>query len=136
MAERGFFCDFATKAIGTVGWTLHHKGVACDAIGGSANSSYGNEFVQRRLPAGKRSVRFDLSAHGEEHASILARAWCHKLQYFLDAEIADQRLCRRGVPMALIQEYEEPSEFQRLAARATAETRKRVQQIRETFSTP
>ena len=80
-------------------------------------------------------MRFDVSAYGEAVCGILARASCHRMQYFFDREVADATVVERPFTAAEISEYAETSEFAKVAAApSTPGVAKRVQQIREVFA--
>ena len=91
------------------------------------------------MPAPWRSekpMRFDVAAYGEEACGILARGFCHKLQHFLNLELANPALAQApGSPEALAA-YQEPSEFIKLAERAMGGDKvlRRVAQIRKVLA--
>ena len=99
---------------------------------GVARNEIAKEFLDRRV--GQRSVRFDVSAYGNEAPGILARAWVHKMQWFLEHEYANPSLVDQPIPLQLFNEYSEPSEFTKLATTASGALLRRVKQIRSVFA--
>ena len=80
------------------------------------------------------SARFEISLYSATHASVFARAWAHRMQHFLNCEVAagdveyafsDQDVAR----------YSEPTEFAQAAKalQSQAQAVKRVQSIRALF---
>ena len=50
------------------------------------------DFMERRMP--KKIVPFSTRDCGVETRSILARSWCHNMQWFLEEETANLFTCR------------------------------------------
>ena len=124
--------DFKTKPL--IGkWTLKHKGIAQDAVAGVASGFLATSFCRNR--GEQLMMRFDLSAHGgAANCGILARAFCHRMQHFFNAELSDPRIAGKPFPDAVIDAYKEPSEFIKFAATPLLEqTAKRIKAIRGLF---
>ena len=83
-----------------------------------------------------KSAVYELNVYGDEIAGTLARAWVHKMQFFLELALV------RGMGCAYtaddIAGYEEPPDFSELEqnTREQAAIRRRVLQIRRLFSRP
>ena len=61
-------------------WTVEHKHVAYDAVSGQARSGLPKEFC---VAYGIQSmVSFSVAKYGDRDPSVLARAWCHKMEFF------------------------------------------------------
>ena len=75
------------------------------------------------------------SVHGGEVASgILARAFCHRMQYFLDQQLSDSALAGRPFPPNVVAGYVESSEFRFwLAGAFSTEAQARIKAIRRPF---
>jgi hypothetical protein len=61
-------------------WTRHNRGRAYDAISGQARGGTPKQFC--RAYGLNVMVSFATDLYGEVAASILARAWCHRMEYF------------------------------------------------------
>lgn len=124
--------DFKVVILGGK-WTMQHKHTAFDAIQGIARGGLAKEFCDRR--GLQQSMRFDVSAYGQERCQVLARAFCHKMQYFLQAEIGNQDLVHKPFPPNVVGEYVEPSEMTKIASGQLSKAlEKRICQIRELLS--
>ena len=126
--------DFRTQALGGK-WTLQHRGHVADAIQGAARGALAQDFCTRRsLP---KSIRFELTAYSADACGVLARAWCHKMQYFFNIELQDgKHIDKAKFDPDLFTAYKEPTEFTALASQADATTgrlAKRIAQIRSLF---
>ena len=114
-------------------WTMEHKGVPCDAIIGEARGAIAESFCRHRMT--QLSMRFSVKEKdygGVGPCGSMARAFCHRMQYYLDAELRQPDLAEKPFPEALHEAYEEPSEFVKFAAgNLKAATRKRVAGIRK-----
>ena len=117
--------DFGTRVLGGA-WTLQERGVVFDAIQGIARREFANQFCTRR--GVQKPMRFDVSACGQEGRSIMARAWCHRMQYFLDLELAHGE--GHVYTDAERRDYCEPSEFTMWADAVKGRALERVAQIR------
>ena len=61
-------------------WTVEHTHVAFYAMSGQARSGLPKEFC---VAYGIQSmVFFSVAKHGDRDPSVLARAWCHKMEFF------------------------------------------------------
>ena len=105
------------------------KGVPFDAIQGIARREFANHFCQRR--GVQKSIRCDIAAYQQDGCAIMARAWCHRMQYFLNLDLArgESHVFTSGD----LSEYHEPSEFTTWAAAAGGRASKRIAQIRTLF---
>ena len=61
---------------------------------------------------------------------VLARVWCHKLQFFLDAEQGRPAGRDLSLDHNTFEGYQEPEAFRHLAFEASGPLRRRVQQFR------
>ena len=77
--------DFSTRVLGGA-WLLKTKGIPFDAIQGAARNELAKEFCGRRLL--QKTMRFDYNVYGGEHCGVLARAWCHRMQWLLNLELS------------------------------------------------
>lgn len=76
--------DFQTTLLGGA-WTSKHKGVLADAFSAQAKGERAIAFcIARHMP---RSARYEISLYTEQFASVLARAWCHRMQFLLNLAI-------------------------------------------------
>ena len=64
-------------------------------------------------------MRFDLDTYGQDVCHILARSWCHKMQFLFDAHTQHPGDLGAEVPLEE-HHYEEPSELMQLAASAVS----------------
>ena len=81
-------------------------------IAGSARGALGEDFCQRR--GVQKPMRFDVAAYGEEACGILAKGFCHRLQHFLNLELANPALVQAPFSPGALAAYQEPSEFIKL----------------------
>ena len=125
--EHSGMVDFRCHVIGSK-WTVLRKKKGFDGIGGEPTNEYSLAFLERRI--GQKSVQFDTGAYGVDVCCTLARAFCHKMQFFMDRE----PLAVRGASMPFAPDvfdtYVEPSEFAALAQLGNVAFMKRVRQIR------
>ena len=122
--------DFKTSVLGGQ-WLLAERGLACDAIQGSARGALANGFCARR--AVQKSIRFDLAAYGHEACGILARAGCQQMQFYLNAELGGRAEENLPFEANVHDAYAEPTEFVWLCASPDATSRamaRRIAQIR------
>ena len=119
--------DFKTRVLGGP-WLMKTKGIPFDAVQGFASGESAKEFCTRR--AVQKTVRFDYSVYGDENCGILARAWCHRMQFAWELELSGVV----ALTAAFAEEHwgacEEPSEFSRIAETASGRLKGRVVQIR------
>ena len=120
--------DFQVTVLGGEHTQTHHD-KPFDACAGSCRGGDAKKFHTRRF-GGIRFFRADYSAHGPAIPAVLARAWCHRMQFFFnkDAELgADAPFTDE-----LIVTYQETSEFERLCEQnaGNATVMARVAQIR------
>lgn len=122
--------DFKTRVVGRSS-LLEQKGNALQAIVGEQATPKAREFCQRRHV--QQSVSFSPEKFGGPDAcGLLARAWCHKMQYFLNQE----QLHAAGtfeIDAAALAQYCEPTDFAQLADIGGQQVRRRAQQIRNIF---
>ena len=125
---------FKTNVLGGM-WLLAERGVACDAIQGAARGALAIGFCARRRV--QKTIRLELAAHGHEACDIMARAWCHRMQHYLSAEVSGAAAEAEAFPAHVHTSYVEPSEFVRLCASAEAAVAglaRRLAQIRGTLA--
>ena len=103
--------DFLSTCLGGP-WTKVHKGVDADAIRGYAMSKTAIEFCEARGMF--QSRRCEISLYTFDHASSFTRAWCHRMQYFLNLalEVGDYSCVFTPEQLSA---YEEPIDFTRAA---------------------
>ena len=99
--------DFSVTVLGGA-WTMAARGVAADAVQASARSPLAKDFCRRRgLPL---SARFEISTYSQEHATVMARAWAHRMQLFLNVEIMSEDIAYEFTQQDK-DEYVEPTEL-------------------------
>ena len=76
--------DFRVKELGGDA-NMAKKGRFYDFIMGGARGFLAEEFCVRR--GFQHTMRFDIDYYGQDEAYILARAFCHKMQYAFDWEL-------------------------------------------------
>ena len=84
-----------------------------DAVQGIARNALAKDFCRRRgVPGG--AIRFNFSTYGSATCGILARAWCHKMQHYLNLEVVHP--LGEGLVFGPEEHatYDEPSELKRL----------------------
>ena len=107
--------------------TFELTGYPFDAVLASASGSFAHSWCTSHLK--KVSRRFDFSLYGEQGPFILARAWCHKANYFYN-------LWESSVDPAFtftqahVQSWPEPQEFANFALGASPEQFTAVKEIR------
>ena len=112
------------------GWTAKKKGRTYDNIAGMARGGLPESFCRRR--ALQMSFRMDTIEHsGPENCYILARAWCHRMQFFFDWELAVGSW-KAVWKDEYLDDYIEPLEAQRTFADPPTKvcTKKRIQKLR------
>ena len=75
----------------------------------------------------------DAAQRGHDACGIMARAWCHKMQFYLNAELGGRAEENLPFEANVHDAYAEPTEFVRLCASPDATTRamaRRIAQIR------
>ena len=122
--------DFRTRAV-TRSCLAEQRGNALQAIVGEHASQRAREFCGRRHV--QLSVSFSPEVYGHEACGVLARAWCHRVQHFLNEELSQPAGTAYTIDADAVAAYKEPAEFARLAETAAAQLRRRVQQIRGIF---
>ena len=104
-----------------------------DATQGTASGAAALSFCRRRgIQSGQ--IRFNINRYGSDTCGILARAWCHKMQWYYNVEL----LSPEGEATVFSPDhhsaYLEPTEFQHLVAHDTRPFLvERVTQIRNLF---
>ena len=78
---------------------------------------------------------FDINAYGQEVCGIMARSWCHKMQFYFDLEHADPAGQSKIFRERDHDGYTEPSEFTKLVSAGQYPTTlaKRIAQVRSMF---
>ena len=110
-------------------WTMAHEARACSAAQGFASGRAAQMFSANRV--GQKSMRFDVDICGQGGSQMLARAWCHRMQYFFDAHHADPTIGDAPFPAHIHAGYCETDEFANFArGRISEQTRKRVADVR------
>ena len=110
-------------------WLYENTGKGSDAILAEPSGELASKFSQRRI--GQKSARWTYNTHEGHNCAIMARAWCHRMQHFFNAEIANPELVGSPFPVAIIASYEEPSEFVKFAnSKLKKATVPRVAEIR------
>ena len=117
--------DYRPRVLGCR-WLAETSGRPFDAIQGVARTDEAADFAERITK--QETMRCAVSL-GVQNAGILARAWCHRMQFFGDRE-------KHALVLATGEEatqvYMEPDEFKQLADSdcLSAELRARVRMIR------
>lgn len=119
--------DFGTRVVGGTS-AMKSKGTAYDSIQGFARTELAKDFCIRRDI--QKSISFDYTIYGGECCSIMARAWCHRMQWLFDKDLACVIQRETAFKPSDMKDYVEPSEFTRFAADATGKAAARVNQIR------
>ena len=97
--------------------TLLKKGIYHDAVQGKCISKIGRDFADRR---GLQSTfKCTFRTHDEEPSRIMARAWAHRMQWFLNYELAHSAEGVVEFTDDIVSQYVEPHEFTLLDAAAT-----------------
>ena len=104
---------------------------AVSAFRGEARTEETKDFA--RAQGVHMSGTFFTSRYGSSHAGILARGWCHKMQYFFNIAVLRGNDCH--FTSAEVEAYEEPTEFSNLAREVSARSpeMKRIRDIRALF---
>jgi hypothetical protein len=121
--------DFKVNLLGGA-WSLQTKGkavVACLASAKTARAT--NWCIQYGM---HRSGRFEVSLYGEQAAQTFARAWAHRMQFFLDLYLASGESQYRYT-QGDKDSYLEPTEFTALASTLKGKVLARAAQLRGTF---
>ena len=118
--------DFRGTILGGA-WTKKHKGVAYDAYAGKACNQSAKAFC--RMYGLGMSARFALSTCSEKLASVFARAWCEKMQFFFDVYKAsgDERYIFTADDVA---SFEETAGFSAAFEESEGVARERAEQVR------
>jgi hypothetical protein len=116
--------DFNVELLGG-SWTSVHRGVLYDAFAGRAA---GREAVDLCVRFGlAKSFRCSTTQCGDDTAHVVAKAWCHLMQYMFDRSRelgGDDALAE-----ALLEGYTEPGDVAR-AWEAGGPARARIEQLR------
>jgi hypothetical protein len=123
--------NFGTRVLGGA-FTVGATGSAYDAMQGFCRNRLAEDWCLSR--GAQRSMRFDPRQIGDASAGILARAWAHRMQFFMDREVFDPSLVGGPFPVSVVAEYEEPSEFTALALRASPAELRHVDRVRALFA--
>ena len=127
--EESLVEDFKVNLLGGA-WSLQTKGKAVVACLASAKTPRATNWcVQYGL---YRSGRFEVSVYGEHAAQTFARAWAHRMQFFLDLYLASNERQYRYT-QGDKDSYLEPTEFTALASTLMGKVLARAAQLRDTF---
>lgn len=123
---------FHTKVLGGA-WAMSHLGTPYDAVQGACRGALAEAFCRRRRV--QKSMRFNYNLYGASACAILARAWCHKMEFFLQQELQHPDGASLAFTPAMLGAYEEPSELRALleGAPPSPALQGRVNQIRALF---
>lgn len=123
--------EFGTRPLGGRG-TIMKTGYGHDAIQGYARTQSAQDWcVSRGL---QQSMRFNNRELGNDSCGILARAFSHKMQYYMNADLGDSSLRGQPFPASLLADYVAPSEFEALKLTPTARLLVEVQKVENLFS--
>ncbi len=104
-----------------------HLGQADDTFIGKASTQVAKAWCEAiRVP---QSARFAISLYGEFGANVLARAWCHRRQHYLDIFL-DSGLPEYEYSKEDHESYVEPDDLQSLVPALEGKALQRVQQLR------
>ena len=121
--------DFKVNLLGGT-WSLQTKGKSVVAWLASARTPRASNWcTQYGL---YRSGRFEVSVYGEKAAQTFAKAWAHKMQFFLNLYLASNEARYRYTPGDK-DAYLEPGDFTALATTLKGKMLARVDQLRSTF---
>eukprot|EP00974_Lingulodinium_polyedra_P103849 10051442-Lingulodinium_polyedra.AAC.1 len=124
------FDDFRTTVLGGQD-LMQRTGKTHDNVIGMARGKAAEEFCKRHHEP--YSFRASIATYGEKGASILCRAWCHRAQYYYDAE--RKHFLGQGLVFSEVQhkDYQEPPELLAYLAKPECSQafRKRVESLRE-----
>jgi len=112
---------------------VRKSGVPYDAFRGYSRTELAAQFCrENRSPL---SATFAFSVYTEHKAGVLARSWCHRLQYFFDKSLHHPDLLCTCTP-AERSSYQEPSELTALAEEPDlpANIQRRIATIRAVFA--
>ena len=70
---------------------------------------------------GATTFKATMGEHGVEPSKVLVRAWCHRMQFFYDAEREASAASGGSTPPAVVARYIEPTELTDLANNNTHE---------------
>jgi hypothetical protein len=101
--------DFKVRVLGGE-WTWLNLGRVADAISGQSTTDNSKAFCVAYGLHG--SIRCDITLYSVEHAASLARAWCNKLQHFLNISLAPD--FAGEFTAAHLTSWVEPPDFQAL----------------------
>ena len=113
-------------------WLMKKKGIPFDALQAYPKGGLAKEFATNR-PGTQKTFRADFEAYrewGPDTCGVLCRAWAHRMQYSFGLEISGVVPRPLAFKAIHFEDYEEPSEFTELAARASGRLIARVAQIR------
>ena len=131
-AGEASFDDFKTRVLGGT-WLAIQQGIGKDAVQGICRTALARRFCDRRGVL--QSTRFNYSEHGKDAPGIIARAWRHRMQYFLNIELSDPAGERLRFTAEHRRAYSEPTEFARLASECShPPTQQRIAQTRAVFA--
>ena len=107
------------------------RGVAVQAYKGECSGLFAEVFCRER--GMRMSAEFHTSTYSEQACGVLARAWCHRMQHFLNQSLP--RGSRVIFAQADFEAYREPDELSELATEAANDRvlQRRVAQIRNLF---
>ena len=116
---------FTTTLLGGA-WLMKYKGIEYDAFQGKASAGLASEWCL--LYGLNKTARFDLSMYSEHGAGIMARAWCHRMEYYFSiwVEAAEGYAYTNDDHEA----YTEPNDFEAFAADVQGRVLQRVEQVR------
>ena len=93
---------------------MERLGIPFDAVAGECVTQEGKAWCERRF--GKiRFFRANYSLYGPEIPGILARGWAHRMQHFFNLELHDPAGSALVYTPAMVAEYQETTEMERLA---------------------
>ena len=105
--------DFKVKVLGGE-WTKIHKKVSFDAVQGICSGSLAIRFCDHR--GLNHSKRFGKKGIDFATAAVLSRAWCHRMQFFMNEWFVKPPPKGEAFPKHVQDAYAEPTEFIRLAS--------------------
>jgi hypothetical protein len=120
--------DFRTRVLGGA-WLLKHKGIPFDAIQGYARTELAKDFCTKG--GLQKTMRFDHTLYGGPACGILARGWCHKMQWLFNNYLDSSVPAKAAAAAIAASEYPEESEFSTMASDAAGKLAVRVRQIRD-----
>ena len=116
--------DFVVAVLGGKR-VLEKTGKAYDYIQGKAANVIAGDFAKTRT--GQETMRWSVSAYGDEACGIMARSWCRKMQHYYDLEVTGEVKPGQAFSPAHHASFVDSIEFSGLALTVSANGPKALQ---------